>query len=218
MRSLMPNTDHLPRTERGRQRAEELLNQAIDIFIELGYERTSLDRIISRAGGSRSTIYQVYGNKEGLFVAALQMMADEIYQSYMADYRHGRTLEEDFAAFGRIYLSGMLNPRAVGACRLIFAETPRLTEIGAWFYREGIAKSYTGFAKVLENHLDAPLPELEDAAKRYIEMLRGPLFMKALCHPGTVFSQQALDEESRRAADIICTWLRARWPERKNNA
>ena len=208
-------TDYLPPTQRGRQRANDLLNCAIDTFIEFGYSRTSLDRIIAQVGGSRSTIYQVYGNKQGLFKSALQNLADEIYQSYMKDYRHGRSLETEFEVFGRIYLKGMLSERAVGATRLIIAETPQMPEIGVWFYREGIAKTYEGFAKVLENHLDAPLADLEDAAAHYIEMLRGPLFMKALCQPNFKPTDDDIEAESKRAADIMCTWLKAKWSMRE---
>ena len=69
------------KTARGRERMKELLSCAIDTFIENGYERTSIDKIIRRSGGSRSTVYQCYGSKEGLFIAALQMMADDVYAS-----------------------------------------------------------------------------------------------------------------------------------------
>ena len=100
-------TDRLPKTPRGRNRAVELLRCAIDVFIEYGYEGASLSRIIERSGGSRTVIYQVYGNKEGLFLAALGMMADDVYQAYVSNYHPGRSLREEFEAFGRIFLTGM---------------------------------------------------------------------------------------------------------------
>ena len=90
-----------------------------------------------------------------------------------------------------------------------------MQESGVWFYREGIAKTYEGFAKVLENHLDAPLADLEDAAAHYIEMLRGPLFMKALCQPDFKPTDDDIEAESKRAADIMCTWLKAKWSMRE---
>ena len=202
-----PALESAVKTARGRERMKELLSCAIDTFIENGYERTSLDKIIRRSGGSRSTVYQCYGSKEGLFIAALQMMADDVYSAYMADYRHGRTLREEFLTFGRIYLKGMLTPRAVGASRLIFAETVKLRDIGEWFHREGVAKSYVCFAKVLENHIDAPLDELTDAAARYIEMLKGPLYLRALCLPDFTPTDEEITREAELSADIMCAWL-----------
>ncbi len=55
------------KTQRGRDRQKTLLDTAINVFLEHGYERASLEKIILSAGGSRSTIYSLYGSKRGLF-------------------------------------------------------------------------------------------------------------------------------------------------------
>ncbi len=201
-------------TAKGRERMTELLTHAIDTFIELGYERASLEKIIKKSGGSRSTVYQRYGNKEGLFIAALQMMADDIYSAYVAAYSHERSLKDELLTFGSIFLTQMLSPRAVGASRLIIAETPRLPDIGRWFYRDGIAMSYECFAKVLENHIDAPLPELTDLASRYIETLKGPLFMRALCQPDVSPTTEEIEREVESAAKLVLTYIEATYPDR----
>lgn len=206
-------TDKLPKTSRGRQRADELLRCAIDVFIECGYDGASLSKIIERSGGSRTVVYQVYGNKEGLFLAALKMMADDVYQAYVSDYHPGRTLREEFEAFGRIFLAGMFTERAVGACRLVFAQSLSRRDIGEFFYREGVQKSYQCFARVLQNHVDAPLGELEAVAARYIEMLRGPLLMRILCTPDTLVTPQEIEEAAVRSADVMTAWMNTRWPE-----
>lgn len=206
-------TDRLPKTPRGRNRAVELLHCAIDVFIEYGYEGASLSRIIERSGGSRTVIYQVYGNKEGLFLAALGMMADDVYQAYVSNYHPGRSLREEFEAFGRIFLTGMFTERAVGACRLVFAQSFARRDIGEFFYREGVKKSYQCFARVLQNHVDAPIEELEEAAARFIEMLRGPLLMRILCTPETQVTPEEIEEAAVRSADIMTVWMNERWPE-----
>ena len=202
------------KTARGRERMKGLLACAIDTFIENGYSRTSIEKIIQRSGGSRSTVYQCYGSKEGLFIAALQMMADDVYAAYMADYRHGRTLREEFLSFGRIYLAGMLSTRAIGASRLIFAETVQLPEIGDWFWREGIDKSYSCFAKVLENHIDAPLEVLRDVAARFIEMLKGPLYLRALCQSNFHAAASDIEREVLLSTDIVCAWIQTHFASR----
>ena len=208
-------TDNLPKTIRGRHRADELLQCAIDVFIEYGYDGASLSKIIDRSGGSRTVIYQVYGNKEGLFLAALKMMADDVYQAYISDYHHGRTLREEFEAFGRIFLSGMFTERAIGGGRLVFSQSNSRRDIGEFFYREGVEKTYKCFAKVLQNHIDAPIEELEEIASRHIEMLRGPLLMRVLCTPHTKVTREEIETAAVRCADIMTAWIAERWPEAK---
>lgn len=189
------------KTQRGRDRVEELLTQAIDIFIENGYARTSIDEVIRRAGGSRSTVYENYGSKEGLFLAALQHMADGIYAAYLSKYRHGLPLEEDLRNYADTMLTALTTPTALGAQRLIFAETPRIPKIGKWFYREGIAKCYESFARVLANHIDAPREELIDTAARFTEMFRAPATIRMLCDP----SWSPTKADIRREVDASVT-------------
>lgn len=204
-------TETTPKTPKGRERQQGVLACAIDTFIELGYERASLGKIIEKAGGSRSTVYQCYGNKAGLFKAALQMLADDIYGAYMADYRPGRTLQDEFFAFGTILLKQLLSERAVGAMRLIISESPQMPEIGEWFFNEGIAKSHHGFAKVLENHIAAPMTELEPIASHYVEMLKGRLLMQALCLPSNAVDDAQINREVEYTTEWMLVFLRAKF-------
>ncbi|PXC05033.1 TetR/AcrR family transcriptional regulator, partial [Pseudomonas aeruginosa] len=54
--------DASPRlTERGRQRRRAMLDAATQAFLEHGFEGTTLDMVIERAGGSRGTLYSSFG-------------------------------------------------------------------------------------------------------------------------------------------------------------
>ncbi len=50
---------------------DDVLQRAMTLFWERGYEATSLDDISERTGLSRSSIYQAFGSKRGLFDEAL---------------------------------------------------------------------------------------------------------------------------------------------------
>src|SRR5438067_6045932 len=56
---------------------EELLDKALDIFLEKGFERTSIDAITAAAGMAKRTVYLRYGDKTALFKAALERAIDE---------------------------------------------------------------------------------------------------------------------------------------------
>ena len=68
------------KTRRGKQRSEGMLRTAADLFLEKGYEQTSVDDIIQRAGGSKTHIYREFGGKEGVFLAAVQRLCAEVLQ------------------------------------------------------------------------------------------------------------------------------------------
>lgn len=195
-------------TPKGKIRQKAILNSAVDLFIEHGYEGTSLDKIIKVSGGSRTTIYKTYGSKQGLFLAALQSMVEDLYTEYANQYDENRDWEQELIVFGKIYLTGILTKRALGAARLIYSETVRFPEIGSWFYNEGAQLSYVCFAKVLENHIDLDFNTLKHISKTYIEMLKSNHYLKALCIPSYSPSEEMVDEDVRNCANIVSVFLK----------
>ena len=55
----------LPEFCRLDRRKRAIIDAARALFVEQGYERTTLKDIVDRAGGSLATVYKVFGNKDG---------------------------------------------------------------------------------------------------------------------------------------------------------
>lgn len=53
------------------RRRRAIVEAARTLFIEQGYERTTLGNIVERAGGSLATVYKLFGNKDGLLDAVV---------------------------------------------------------------------------------------------------------------------------------------------------
>src|SRR3546814_16292344 len=58
--------------KRGELRTERFLDAAMDAFIEKGYRRASLGENVRQAGGSMSTLYRAFRDKEGLAHAIIE--------------------------------------------------------------------------------------------------------------------------------------------------
>lgn len=62
-----------PRWERRKEsRPGELIQSALDVFVEKGYAATRLDEVAKRAGVSKGTVYLYFTNKEELFKAVVR--------------------------------------------------------------------------------------------------------------------------------------------------
>ncbi|MBU6268334.1 MAG: TetR/AcrR family transcriptional regulator, partial [Sphingomonadales bacterium] len=61
-----------PTREQAIERDRELLDTALDLFLENGFEGTSIEAITAAVGMAKRTIYSRYEDKRGLFRAALQ--------------------------------------------------------------------------------------------------------------------------------------------------
>ena len=53
------------------RRKRAIVDAARTLFIEQGYERTTVGDIVEKAGGSLSTVYKVFGSKDGLLEAVV---------------------------------------------------------------------------------------------------------------------------------------------------
>lgn len=62
--------DPLPREERRRRTEAHILEAARELFAEVGFERTTIRGVASRAGIDPALVMQYFGSKEGLFAAA----------------------------------------------------------------------------------------------------------------------------------------------------
>lgn len=51
---------------------EVVLDRAMRLFWTRGYEATSIDRLVARMGIQRGSLYAAFGDKRGLFVAAME--------------------------------------------------------------------------------------------------------------------------------------------------
>ncbi|MCL5292958.1 MAG: TetR/AcrR family transcriptional regulator [Actinobacteria bacterium] len=70
------------REKQWQRRENEILEAAISLFGERGYYKVTVDDIAARVGVGKGTVYRHFGDKKGLFEAALhrgiQMATDEV--------------------------------------------------------------------------------------------------------------------------------------------
>lgn len=69
-----PRSGRLPRSARRAQ----LLDVALDVFVEQGYHAASMDEIADRAGVSKPVLYQHFPGKLDLYLALLESSCDTV--------------------------------------------------------------------------------------------------------------------------------------------
>jgi len=56
----------------------EVVNAAMQVFWAEGYESSSIQKLLSAMGLNRGSLYAAFGDKEGLFLEALDMYVEEV--------------------------------------------------------------------------------------------------------------------------------------------
>ncbi len=90
-----------------------ILNGAIDVFINMGYELASMDKIAETAGVSKRTVYNHFGSKENLFQAIVNDFLAQRQSLKTITYDPEKSLEEQLIAFANAEIFLIDSPRRV---------------------------------------------------------------------------------------------------------
>jgi len=74
------------RQARGQRRIAEILDAALALFAEVGYEAASTNRIAARAGISPGSLYQFFANKEAIAEALAARLSERMAQAHAAAF------------------------------------------------------------------------------------------------------------------------------------
>jgi TetR/AcrR family transcriptional regulator, mexJK operon transcriptional repressor len=127
-----------PTREQQEQRHEELLNVALDTFLERGFEQTTMEEIAIRVGMSKRTVYSRYQDKAQLFKASVHR-AIERYTVPRAAVEALATddLRETLSAIARQRIANVATPVSTKLQRILTAQSYRFPEMFHAAYDEG---------------------------------------------------------------------------------
>jgi AcrR family transcriptional regulator len=151
-----------PQSARGRARLAKILDAAADLFLEVGYEQTSIDAILLRSGGSKSTLYAYFPTKQDLFRAVID--------SVVANSEIGMAL--DISSNARVVLTEfavsrqrvVMSPRHRAVLGLVIAERDRFPDLAQIYWDRGPQRSGTQLITYLEALRNREILAIDDAA------------------------------------------------------
>lgn len=189
------------------ERRQHILKAATEVFLERGYADTSIDAVVERSGGSKATVYALFGNKEGLFSAAAAECG-EAFAAAIGTVDVCTSPPDTLRRIARAYLKLILNPKRLAMFRMVVGDSGRLPEAGDIFYRLGPQTAMTAVAKFFRECVARGLLKTEDPerlADCFLGALRGSLFNRALLNP----TRAPTEKEVERHIDFVVeTFLR----------
>lgn len=166
------------------RRHEAILDAAETLFMEQGYDRTSLAEIVRRSGGSLATLYELFGNKQGLLHAIAIRWRDETMQGRVnqVDASDGSVVEI-LMGFVRREIELWQSPRTVALLRMLVSEGLRDRDFALQTYRDlhipfiaELTELFAGWATTGEAAIDDP----EAAAHLFLSIVSGDTMLSRL--------------------------------------
>lgn len=166
------------------RRHAAILDAAESLFIEQGYERTSLAEIVRRSGGSLATPYDLFGNKQGLLYAIAARWRDETMAQRVARVAHGPLSNRDILMS---YVSGecdmLRSPRSVALMRMLVSESLRDRDFALQTYRDLHVPAITELAELFAEWTakgEAAIDDPEAAAHLFFSIIAGDSMLSTL--------------------------------------
>ncbi len=129
------------REEKQREKRRRILQAAHTEFCAVGFDGASMERLAKAADVSKPTLYQYFGDKEGLFAAVLDKGRAQI----VAPLVEGEgTLVDRLWRFSWTYAEFVLRPDMLSLARLILGEAGRRPESAIKYHQSGPARAYEG--------------------------------------------------------------------------
>jgi len=122
--------------DRRLERRRAMIEAAESLFLEHGYDATSLAAVVKRSGGSLATLYELFGNKQGLLRAIIELRDEQdCCPSYGQDCAVTPPSELLRGYAHRLY-AHVTSRRAIALKRMVITEALRDPEFARTLYED----------------------------------------------------------------------------------
>lgn len=118
------------------EKRQAIVDAAIAVFEESGYERASMTSIASKVGGSKATLYNYFSSKEALFAASMTHALHERGERVLDTLKEPGKAADVLRKFGEGYLEFVTQPEILAIQRTVIADG-RATGLGREIYEIG---------------------------------------------------------------------------------
>ena len=204
-----------PTREEAARREARIVEVARQLFIERGFDSTSIDAVAEAAGVSKPTLYARYRDKRALFEAVLNERVREWLAPLSAAAEaltlqaEPRDAEEVLNALSRILLARSQDPGAAALTRCIVAQALQFPDLAKLAYEEGWLRGVRAVARLLEVLVAQGQIEIDDveiAADLFLNLILGRSSKQALY--GIQVDSEAQENRRRAAVALFLAGVR----------
>ncbi|WP_426416161.1 TetR/AcrR family transcriptional regulator [Aestuariirhabdus sp. LZHN29] len=189
------------------EKRDSILDAAVTLFTEQGFESTSMDQIAQRAGVSKQTVYSHYGSKEELFSASIRCKCIS-HQLAEEDFREFDDPRSALSTIALRFCELIQSQEAVHVFRTCVAQSETHPQLSRLFFKEGPNNMFEQVARLLQVFSQRGLLQVEEprfAAVQFLMMVHGESRLRLELNV-----EPLADEENQRYVEsCVETFMRA---------
>ena len=165
---------------RGDKLREHILWTAKDVFLELGFERASMDVIAARSATSKRSVYAHYASKEKLFLAVIELVRGLFLSRLGTPSDYGSKPAEALTVFCSRYLEILIYESNIRMLRVSMAESERFPEQAAMYFNVLFTQIQARISVYLKHTFSLSPRSSSEEADRLLGQILYPRLTRAL--------------------------------------
>ncbi len=166
--------------KRGDQLREHILWVAKTVFLEMGFERASMDVVASRAETSKRSVYAHFESKEKLFLAVIELVRGLFLGELKMPEDYSTKPAEALVLFCGRYLEILIHESSIRMMRVSMAESGRFREQAAAYYDVLFTQVHGRLCAYLRTTFGISARASAEAAQRLMGQVLYPRLQRAL--------------------------------------
>ncbi|MBI3533183.1 MAG: TetR/AcrR family transcriptional regulator [Burkholderiales bacterium] len=146
---------HAKRERRKEARPGELLDAALELFVEKGFAATKSEEVARRAGVSKGTLFLYFASKEELFKAVIRENIAGRFPEWNAEFDAYTGSTADLLRYTMtIWWQRLGATKAGGITKLMMSEASNFPEVAAYYQKEVIEPGHALVRRILQRGID----------------------------------------------------------------
>jgi AcrR family transcriptional regulator len=165
---------------RGDKLREHILWTAKDVFLEMGFERASMDVVASRAETSKRSLYTQFESKEKLFLAVIDLVRGLFLTRVRFPGDYSAKPAEALVMFCGRYLETLIHRGSIQMIRASMAESERFPEQAAEYFDVLFTQVHARLTVYLKATFGLSVRTGAEVAHKLLGQVLYPRFVRAL--------------------------------------
>ncbi|MDB5778950.1 MAG: transcriptional regulator, TetR family [Polaromonas sp.] len=152
------DTSPIPGAKRERRkeaRPGELLDAALDLFVEKGFAATRVEEVAARAGVSKGTLFLYFPSKDELFKAVVRESISGRLVEWNSDFQAFKGSSCDMLRYCmNSWWDRVGATKASGLTKLMMSEAANFPDIAAFYQQEVVQPGHSLIRRILQRGID----------------------------------------------------------------
>ena len=143
------------RERRKEARPGELLDAALDLFVEKGFAATRVEEVAARAGVSKGTLFLYFQSKEELFKAVVRENISGRFKEWGEEFETFKGSTADMVTYCmNVWWERVGATKASGITKLMMSEATNFPELAAFYQQEVVQPGQALIRRILQRGIE----------------------------------------------------------------